>query len=89
LTAADIEDIRTVLKNVVRTSLSESEVPLDDAALEERISVFANEFKGRADYEEPTEGMFSKRMDSVPAGVLYTIAGGGGGLIIGGIFVRF
>ncbi|MCA0991136.1 flagellar basal-body MS-ring/collar protein FliF [Pseudalkalibacillus hwajinpoensis] len=89
LTAADIEDIRTVLKNVVRTSLSESEVPLDDAALEERISVFANEFKGRADYEEPTEGIFSTMMDSVPAWVLYTVAGGVGILVIGGIFLLF
>ncbi len=89
LTAADIEDIRTVLKNVVRTSLSESEVPLDDAALEERISVFANEFKGRADYEEPTEGIFSTMMNSVPAWVLYTVAGGVGVLIIGGIFLLF
>ncbi|WP_273831731.1 flagellar basal-body MS-ring/collar protein FliF [Guptibacillus sedimenti] len=89
LTAADIEDIRTVLKNVVRTSLSESEVPLDDAALEERISVFANEFKGRADYEEPTEGIFSTMMDSVPVWVLYTVAGGVGVLVIGGIFLLF
>ncbi|PFG15280.1 flagellar basal-body MS-ring/collar protein FliF [Bacillus sp. es.036] len=89
LTAADIEDIRTVLKNVVRTSLSESEVPLDDAALEERISVFANEFKGRADYEEPTEGIFSTMMDSVPAWSLYTVAGGVGVLVIGGIFLLF
>ncbi|MGE6205202.1 flagellar basal-body MS-ring/collar protein FliF [Guptibacillus hwajinpoensis] len=89
LTAADIEDIRTVLKNVVRTSLSESDVPLDDAALEERISVFANEFKGRADYEEPTEGIFSSMMDSVPGWVLYAIAGGVGILLIGGILLFF
>ncbi|MBF0705156.1 flagellar M-ring protein FliF [Alkalihalobacillus hwajinpoensis] len=89
LTAADIEDIRTVLKNVVRTSLSESDVPLDDAALEERISVFANKFKGRADYEEPTEGIFSSMMDSVPGWVLYAIACGVGILLIGGILLFF
>ena len=89
LTAADIEDIRTVLKNVVRTSLSESDVPLDDAALEERISVFANEFKGRADYEEPSKGLFSTMMDSVPAWVLYAVAGGVGILLIGGILLFF
>ena len=74
LTSADIKDIRTVLKNVVRTSLSESEVPLDEASLEDRISVFANEFKGRPGYEEPQAGFFSTFTDSVPAWVLYTIA---------------
>lgn len=90
LTPVDVENIRTVLKNVVRTSLSESEVPLDETSLEERISVFANEFKGRPGYEEPQVGFFSTIKDAVPAWVLYTIAGGTGILLIGGtiFFVR-
>ena len=89
LTAAHIEDIRTVLKNVVRTSLSESDVPLEDAALEERISVFANEFRGRADYEEPKPDIFSSILDSVPSWVVYAVAGGVGILLIGGIILLF
>ncbi|MGA9289648.1 MAG: flagellar basal-body MS-ring/collar protein FliF [Anaerobacillus sp.] len=89
LTAASIEDIRTVLKNVVRTSLSESDVPLDDPSLEERISVFANEFKGRPGYVEPKPSFFSTMKNAVPAWVWYAVAGGIGLLLIGGLILLF
>ena len=89
LTAASIEDIRTVLKNVVRTSLSESDVPLDDPSLEERISVFANEFKGRPGYVEPKPSFFSTMKDAVPAWVWYAVGGGIGLLLIGGLILLF
>ena len=89
LTAASIEDIRTVLKNVVRTSLSESDVPLDDPSLEERISVFANEFKGRPGYVEPKPSFFSTMKNAVPAWVWYAVGGGIGLLLIGGLILLF
>ncbi|WP_394175212.1 flagellar basal-body MS-ring/collar protein FliF [Guptibacillus hwajinpoensis] len=89
LTAASIEDIRTVLKNVVRTSLSESDVPLEDPALEERISVFANEFKGRPGYVEPQAGFFQSMTSAVPAWVFYAVGGGVGILLIGGMMMLF
>ncbi|TLS36629.1 flagellar basal-body MS-ring/collar protein FliF [Pseudalkalibacillus caeni] len=59
LTPVHIDEIETILKNVVRTTLSESDVPLEEASLEQRISVFANEFKGRADAPASETGFLS------------------------------
>ncbi|WP_270180464.1 flagellar basal-body MS-ring/collar protein FliF [Alkalihalobacillus sp. CinArs1] len=89
LTAAHIEDIRTVLKNVVRTSLSGSDVPLEDADLEDRISVFANEFRGKPGYVAPEKNFFSSTLDILPPWAIYAAGAGVGILLITGTMLLF
>lgn len=55
LTEQDVEDIRNVLTNVVSTSLSMNGTLLNEEDLENRISVFATEFQGKAAVAEEAE----------------------------------
>lgn len=55
LTEQDVEDIRNVLTNVVSTSLSMNGTLLNEEDLENRISVVATEFQGKAPVAEQAE----------------------------------
>jgi flagellar M-ring protein FliF len=52
LTNENIDDIKSVLKSVVRTYLSSSPGMASEAELDQKINVFANEFRGRPDLTE-------------------------------------
>jgi len=55
LTEQDVEDIRNVLTNVVSTSLSMNGTLLNEEDLENRISVVATEFQGKAPVAEQAD----------------------------------
>jgi flagellar M-ring protein FliF len=82
LTSQNIEDIKSILRNVVRTSLSESNQTLDDDTVEKKISVFATEFKGKPNYggSPGTGAMFG-----VSSGMLTGIGIALAVIIIGGV----
>lgn len=47
LTDQDIEDIKSILRSVIRTYLSSSTIAVTEANIDQKVTVFANEFKGR------------------------------------------
>jgi flagellar M-ring protein FliF len=79
LTPQHIEDIKTILKNVVRTALSESEQGVDEAKIENKISVFATEFKGKTIYPSvPAAQVFGMPKDiaiGVGIGIVVIVLG--------------
>jgi flagellar M-ring protein FliF len=51
LTDQDVEDIRAILRSVVRTYLSASSLDVTDAdVIDQKVTVFANEFRGRSEF---------------------------------------
>lgn len=81
LSAENIADIRNLLTNTVATSLSMNGDEVDDLDLENRISVFATEFKGKPEVveETPTPTWWTV----LPASLLWIIGGSLAVLIIG------
>lgn len=57
LTTQNVDDIRNLLKNTVRTTLSMNGTQVTDVELDSRISVFATEFQGKVvvSEEKPVE----------------------------------
>ncbi|WP_025027660.1 flagellar basal-body MS-ring/collar protein FliF [Caldalkalibacillus mannanilyticus] len=66
-------EIETILRNVVQTSLSANGVIPEN--LEEKITVFANEFKGRPVIEDPQASISQLLLYGVGALALLAIAG--------------
>jgi flagellar M-ring protein FliF len=85
LTPQNVNDIKAVLKNVVRTSLSESEAEFTEEQLDERISVFANQFQGKT-IEEPQQ---ENLLGGIPNSVLYMTGAGLVLIILALIFFMF
>lgn len=54
LTDQDIDDIKSILKSVIRTYLSSSSVALTEQDIDQKLTVFATEFKGRPEFSDPS-----------------------------------
>lgn len=64
-----VEDIRSILRSVVRTYLSGSSLDLADTdVIDQKLNVFANEFKGRPEFTSDDE--------FISRNLLYALAGG-------------
>jgi flagellar M-ring protein FliF len=75
LTDQNIEDITSVLKSVVRTYLS-TNPEMDEAEIEQKINVFANEFRGRPELTDTTgSGISSTVLYGLAAVAVLALAG--------------
>jgi flagellar M-ring protein FliF len=65
LTPENINDIKTILRSVVRTSIqaeTNNGVDLTDEQIDQKITVFANEFKGKPAFANETEAGISNNI---------------------------
>lgn len=81
LTPETITDIRNLLSNTVAASLSMNGDDITQEDLDNRISVFATEFKGKQPVAEPTP--IQNWWTLLPTGLLWIIGGSLAALILG------